>query len=113
MDLEERATAFPGGGWLTRRNLEGEIPTYGPRALTAQQNAMADAVRRSQESGKRRDIAFTSARTEREGRDSGRERDRYDRNRDRDEHRDRDRDDRAGLHRPKNGWAGAERRRNR
>lgn len=120
VDLDERATAFPGGGWLTRRNLESEISQYGPKALTAQQTAMADAVRRSQEGSKRREISFTGARTsdrrERDDRDHERprERDRRDDRHDRggrdrrDDRRDRrdrrDRDERDGASRPKNGW---------
>lgn len=116
MDLDERATAFPSGGWLTRRGIEAEIPTYGPKALLTQQNAMAEAVRRSQESGKRREISFTSSRTHgREGRDSRDSRDSRDRERDRDHRRRREGEDRdrggLHLHRPKSAWSGVDHRR--
>ncbi|BEI99325.1 hypothetical protein CcaverHIS631_0403680 [Cutaneotrichosporon cavernicola] len=59
VDIDERASAFPGGGWITRRGLEGQVSAYGPKALQAQQSAMDAANKRAQE-GKRREIAFTS-----------------------------------------------------
>lgn len=34
MDIDERGSAFPGGGWLTRRGLEGRIPEWGAKALS-------------------------------------------------------------------------------
>jgi hypothetical protein len=33
VDIDERGSAFPGGGWITRRNLETRIPTWGAKAL--------------------------------------------------------------------------------
>lgn len=121
VELDETATAFPAGGWLTRRGIAEEIPLHGPKALLAQQNAMADAVRARQDRGKaaggggRREIAFAPARTqdrrvEREQRESRRDRDRDrdygrdHRDRDRDRRgRERDRDERDRGHRSKNG----------
>ncbi|GMK58715.1 hypothetical protein CspeluHIS016_0601570 [Cutaneotrichosporon spelunceum] len=105
VDIDERASAFPGGGWLTRRGLEGQIPTFGPKALQVRQNAMDAANKRAQE-GKRREIAFTrSGRGERES-------DRDERRRgDRDRDRGRDRREKGGVHRPKYGWEGGRRER--
>ena len=120
VDIDERASAFPAGGWLTRAALEDSIPLYGPTALAAQQKAKEDAVKRSQEAGKRSSINFQSARHRDEhstregdrswdkGRVGGRhnnskngtlgKRDReHDRERDRD--RDRDRHRRSGHER--------------
>ncbi|KLT40633.1 hypothetical protein CC85DRAFT_287252 [Cutaneotrichosporon oleaginosum] len=105
VDIDERATAVPGGGWITRRGLEAEVSRYGPKALQAQQNEMAEAAKRAQE-GRRREIAFTSS-------GSGRERER-ERDRDRDDRRrERDRRDMGGLHRPRHGWEGGCRERDR
>lgn len=94
MDIDERASAFPNGGWLTRQGLEAQIPTYGPKALLAQQNAMAEAAKQSQAG--RKEIAFTNSKTDRKDRDRDRGR------------RDKERD-RGGLSRPKDGWEGARR----
>jgi hypothetical protein len=104
VDIDERASAFPGGGWLTRRGLEAEVPRYGPKALQNQQNEMAEAAKRAQE-GRRREIAFTSSRGGRD-RERERERERDDRRRD----RDRREREKAGLHRPRYGWEGGGRR---
>jgi len=60
--LHERATAFPSSGWLTRRNLESQIPSYGPRALAEEQRLKQESTRRTQEVGKRNEIAFAPAR---------------------------------------------------
>lgn len=103
VDIDERASAFPRGGWITRRGLEDTRPQYGPKALQRRQDELADAARRAQRD--RRGIEFTSAKTrdrrERDDRDRGgrdrRERDRRDRDR---------REDRGGgLSRPRQqGW---------
>jgi hypothetical protein len=87
VSIEETATAFPSGGWLTRRNLEAEIATYGPAALQAQQKAKQDAVRRSQEAGKRSGIEFAPAKHR--DRDEGARRDK-EWGKDRDRHRERE-----------------------
>lgn len=106
---------------MTRRGLEDLIPEYGPKALSATQKAKQDAVKRSQEAGKRSTIQFAPGRRRngdqsREGssgsakkrtrEDEYRDRDRYrpkdrrqdynrrDRDRDRDRERDRDRRER-------------------
>ena len=62
MDLSERATAFPGGSWLTRQGLEDLIPDYGPKALNEVQKRKQEEVRRTQEVGKRKAIDFAPAR---------------------------------------------------
>ena len=77
--LDERSSAFPSSGWLTRRNLESLIPSYGPKALAEQQSVKQEQVKRAQEAGKRSAIAFAPARK-----------------RDRDRDRDRDREDKEG-----------------
>lgn len=98
---------------MTRRGIEDLIPDYGPKALAATQKARQDAVKRSQEVGKRSNIQFAPGRRRegdsREGsiagasgsaKKRGREdehRDRGDRYRSRDkqyeyDRRDRDRD---------------------
>ncbi|KAI5451585.1 hypothetical protein NCC49_001570 [Naganishia albida] len=64
VDIDERGSAFPGGGWITRRNLESRIPEWGPHALAAQQKAQETALLASQASGKRKNIDFTSSRKE-------------------------------------------------
>lgn len=62
VSISEHTSAFPSGGWLTRRNIEAEIPLYGPAALDAQQRALADAAKRSREAeGSSRQIGFVSA----------------------------------------------------
>ncbi|WVR09244.1 hypothetical protein IAU60_006308 [Kwoniella sp. DSM 27419] len=61
VDIDERATAFPESGWLTRRNLESLVPTYGPRALAEAQKTKQEAVKASQASGSRREIGFAPA----------------------------------------------------
>jgi hypothetical protein len=58
VSIDETATAFPSGGWMTRRGLSAEIPLYGPSALQAQQKAKQEAVKRAQEVGKRSAIDF-------------------------------------------------------
>ncbi|WWD20950.1 hypothetical protein CI109_105428 [Kwoniella shandongensis] len=97
VSIDERATAFPSSGWLTRRNLESLLPTYGPSALSSAQKAKEEAVRASQAIGTRKEIGFAPAkhkerdekRRERErerGRDDKREKNgaSWDRKRDRD-----------------------------
>lgn len=100
VDIDERASAFPRGGWLTRRGLEDTKKDYGPQVLLRRQDELAEAARRAQRD--RKEISFTGAKTrdrrERE-RDSRRERDREGRRRE-----DRDRE-RGGLSRPRQtGW---------
>jgi hypothetical protein len=58
VSIDETATAFPSGGWITRRGLSAEIPLHGPSALQAQQKAKQEAVKRAQEAGKRSAIDF-------------------------------------------------------
>jgi hypothetical protein len=70
VDIDETAAAFPSGGWMTRRDIETLIPEYGPKALAAVQKAKQDAVKRSQETGKRSNIQFAPGRR-REGDDRG------------------------------------------
>lgn len=92
---------------MTRRNIESLIPTYGPQALSAVQKAKQDAVKRSQEAGKRSAIQFAPGRRDdREGsggsakkrsrddeyRDRERERQRPKERRYEDERRERERD---------------------
>lgn len=94
VDIDERATAFPSGGWTTRRDIEDLIPDYGPQALSATQKAKQEAVKRSQEVGKRSNISFAPGRR-RDGDDRGgpkkRSRDDEARDRDRDRYRPKDR----------------------
>ncbi|EIW67000.1 hypothetical protein TREMEDRAFT_34326 [Tremella mesenterica DSM 1558] len=107
VDITERASAFPSGGWLTRQDLEDQIPKYGPTALNAVQKAKQDEVRRNQETGKRSNINFQSAKhddsrpREREWRRGDEKKVKGDRARDREREKDRDRerykrDDRNG-----------------
>lgn len=79
MQISEHATNFPSNGWLTRRNIEAEIPLYGPAATAIQQKAKQEAITRAQEVGKRKEIAFAPGRSH-QGNGSGRDgqgRDRY------------------------------------
>ncbi|KAI9636614.1 HCNGP-like protein-domain-containing protein [Dioszegia hungarica] len=69
VQISEHGTQFPSAGWLTRRNLESEIPLYGPAATAAQQKAKQDAAKRAQEVGKRKEIAFKPGRAADEGED--------------------------------------------
>ncbi|KAK8843509.1 hypothetical protein IAR55_007169 [Kwoniella newhampshirensis] len=62
VSIDERATAFPSSGWLTRRRLESLIPTYGPSALSASQKVKEEAVRAAQAIGTRKEIGFAPAR---------------------------------------------------
>lgn len=97
VDIDERASAFPSGGWITRRGLEATRREYGPRALTDAQDRMAEAARRAQKD--RKEISFTGAKT----RDHRHGRDRRDKDRDRE--RSRRKEERGGLSRPRqNGW---------
>lgn len=80
VDIDERGSAFPGGGWITHRNLESRIPIWGAKALgtrfisdfprfpadikrsvAAQQKAQETALQVSQSTGKRKTIDFTSS----------------------------------------------------
>ena len=67
--LDERATAFPSHGWLTRRHLEDTIPSIGPKALSEQQRIKQEVSRRAHEVGKRSEIAFAPARKRERERD--------------------------------------------
>lgn len=62
MQISEHASQFPNSGWLTRRNIEAEVPIYGPAALAIQQKAKQDATKKAQEVGKRKEISFKSGR---------------------------------------------------
>ncbi|OXB33696.1 hypothetical protein J007_06623 [Cryptococcus neoformans] len=86
VSIDERATAFPSTGWITRRELESTIPTYGPAALSAEQKRKEEAVKATQVPGARKEIGFAKARYsddgrkrdhhhDREGRKGGRHRD--------------------------------------
>ncbi|KAL7418797.1 hypothetical protein Q5752_006480 [Cryptotrichosporon argae] len=70
VDIDDTASAVPS---LTRTNIAALVPTHGPRALFAQQDAMAAAVRVGQGKG-RREIGFVGARTEGREKDERRER---------------------------------------
>ncbi|KAJ9103201.1 hypothetical protein QFC21_002624 [Naganishia friedmannii] len=72
VDIDERGSAFPGGGWLTRRGLERRIPEWGAKALSAQQKAQETALLASQSTGKRKTIDFTSSVSAGSGSGSGR-----------------------------------------
>ncbi|WVO18207.1 hypothetical protein L204_105912 [Cryptococcus depauperatus] len=61
VSIEERATAFPLSGWLTRRNIESLIPHYGPSALSLQQKRQEETVKASKAPGKRSSIGFAKA----------------------------------------------------
>lgn len=89
MDIDERATAFPSGGWVTRRSIEDLIPEYGPQSLSATQKAKQEAIKRSQEVGKRSNIQFAPGRRREEERGGAKKRSREDEARDRDRDRDR------------------------
>lgn len=81
---------------MTRRGIEDLIPDYGPKALAATQKAKQEAIKRTQEVGKRSNIQFAPARR-REGDDrdsasgSAKKRSREDEYRDRDRYRPKDR----------------------
>lgn len=98
VDIDETATAFPSDGWMTRRGIEDLIPDYGPKALAATQKAKQEAIKRTQEVGKRSNIQFAPARR-REGDDrdngsasgSAKKRNRDDEYRDRARYRPKDR----------------------
>ena len=82
---------------MTRRGIKDLIPDYGPKALAATQKAKQEAIRRTQEVGKRSNIQFAPARR-REGADdrdgasgSAKKRSREDEYRDRERYRPRDR----------------------
>ncbi|WVW79146.1 hypothetical protein I302_101112 [Kwoniella bestiolae CBS 10118] len=103
VSIDERSSNFPSSGWLTRRNLEGMIPTYGPAALSSQQKAKQEAVKASQAIGQRREINFAPAKHKDKERERGKERNGWDKDdkygykhgyghRDRDRHRERDKD---------------------
>ncbi|KAJ9108479.1 hypothetical protein QFC20_003385 [Naganishia adeliensis] len=75
VDIDERGSAFPGGGWITRRNLESRIPVWGAKALAAQQKAQETALQVSQSTGKRKTIDFTSSSRKHEASSSARRKD--------------------------------------
>ncbi|GHJ88880.1 hypothetical protein NliqN6_5282 [Naganishia liquefaciens] len=60
VDIDERGSAFPGGGWITRRGLEARIPVWGAKGIAAQQKAQETAMLASQATGKRKHIDFTA-----------------------------------------------------
>ncbi|EJT52381.1 hypothetical protein A1Q1_04592 [Trichosporon asahii var. asahii CBS 2479] len=45
VDIDERASAFSRGGWLTRRGLEETKKDHGPKVLLRRQDEMAEAAR--------------------------------------------------------------------
>jgi U4/U6.U5 tri-snRNP-associated protein 1 len=65
VDISERSTAFPNNGWLTRQGLESRVSKYGAKTLSAIQKERQEAVRKSQEAGKRSAIGFTTGRKDR------------------------------------------------
>jgi hypothetical protein len=76
---------------MTRRSIEDLIPDYGPQALSATQKAKQEAIKRTQEVGKRSNIQFAPGRRredERSG-NGGKKRSREDEARDRERDRDR------------------------
>ena len=89
VDIDERATAFPSGGWMTRRNIEDLIPDYGPQSLSATQKAKQEAVKRTQEVGKRSNIQFAPGRRREDERGGPKRRSREDEARDRERERER------------------------
>nr|KIR44262.1 hypothetical protein I312_06551 [Cryptococcus bacillisporus CA1280] len=68
VSIDERATAFPSTGWLTRRHLESIIPTYGPAALSAEQKRKEEAKKATQVPGARKEIGFAKGRYSDDGR---------------------------------------------
>lgn len=86
VSIDERATAFPSAGWITRRELESTIPTYGPAALSAEQKRKEEAVKATQVPGARKEIGFAKARYSDDGRKRDHHHDREGRKGDR--HRD-------------------------
>jgi len=91
VDIDERATAFPSGGWMTRRNIEDLIPDYGPQSLSATQKAKQEAIKRTQEVGKRSNIQFAPGRRREDERGGSNKRSREDEARDRERYRPKDR----------------------
>ncbi|KAK1922375.1 HCNGP-like protein-domain-containing protein [Papiliotrema laurentii] len=119
VDLDERRSYFPSGGWLTRLGIEGEVADHGPKRMAEEQRRRQEETKRGQEAGKRTAIAFQSGRKDRDegagvggGREREREREerrerdgRRDRDRERrgDRQRDRDRDRQVERERPRQG----------
>lgn len=90
VSIDERATAFPSTGWLTRRGLESTITTYGPAALSAEQKRKEEAVKATQVPGARKEIGFAKGRYSDDGRRRDHHHDREGKEADR--HRDRERE---------------------
>ena len=88
VDLSERQSHFPLGGWVTRLGLEGEISTYGPKRLSEVQKSLQDQKEASMGVGKRSRIGFVGGKKVEKG-DGASKRDREgERTRDRERERD-------------------------
>ncbi|OCF44442.1 hypothetical protein I317_01702 [Kwoniella heveanensis CBS 569] len=61
VSIDERATAFPTSGWLTRRNLTSPLllAKYSPRAMSEAQKRKAELAKLAQAAGARKEIGFT------------------------------------------------------
>jgi hypothetical protein len=77
VNIDERGTAFPNGGWLTRRGLEARRPVWGAKHLSDLQKREREAVERAQKEGGRKGIDFAPASTSssRKGKEKERESD--------------------------------------
>lgn len=74
---------------MTRRHIEDLVPDYGPQSLSATQKAKQEAIKRTQEVGKRSNIQFAPGRRREEERGGGKKRSREDEARERERERDR------------------------
>jgi len=74
---------------MTRHNIEDLIPDYGPQSLSATQKAKQEAIKRSQEVGKRSNIQFAPGRRREDERGGPKKRSREDEARDREIERER------------------------
>ncbi|WVQ94800.1 hypothetical protein IAU59_001883 [Kwoniella sp. CBS 9459] len=117
VSIDERATAFPSSGWLTRRKLTSPsiLAKYSPKAMSETQKRKAEQAKLAQAAGSRKEIGFTKAKhddkpksrvseggwdkdrdrnSHRKGEGGHRERDRDKKRERHDRERDRERDDR-------------------
>lgn len=74
VNIDERGTAFPDNGWLTRRGLEERRPTWGAKHLSDLQKREREAVERAQRGGGRKGIDFAPASRSTGPADKGKER---------------------------------------
>lgn len=61
VNIDERGSAYPQGGWLTRRGLEEKLPAWGSKALAETQKKAQDELDKSQAAGARNRIDFASS----------------------------------------------------